>query len=399
MTVPPLTDDQALDTAFKSYVEFRQPGYDPNAMTHHFDGFRVFADSVIGDGLRKIKDHLFPKVQAAGVDGISIGNVSILPYRSHEGKAYELVVRTNGIDLFILRTMHTSLGHGRTRPTDTVVLLRAGAQLGITHASMLAPDEAHAWWRYKVYDGPGAIPGLVEACELILPFIAVEAASDTVSRDLHVGFAEEYMELVARDGGLPGKLVAKFGQRVMADGMGAIFDWLATELPKLAEKVGDRMTWPENSLHYNDQDESAAILRAPGAVGIVQFIGPAVADPNYASMQVLRLDDKGAPRHAETYLIPIGDGELVRVIEAFRAGEPLDDHISMTFDYGTREASTTPAFLEAKQYHDVGSTVFYANIDWKGRREENFVEGVDRFREYDGLSAAAPAASAATPSL
>ncbi|MCV9964398.1 hypothetical protein OIU34_21145 [Pararhizobium sp. BT-229] len=399
MTEQTRTDDQALDSAFKSYLECRTPDYDPRATIHHFDGFRVFADGVIGDALRKVKDHLFPKVEATGADGISIGNVSILPHRSHEGKAHELVVRTDGIDRFVLRTLRTPAGHGRNRPTDTVVVLRAGARLGITHASMLAPDESHNWWRYKVHDGPGVIPGLVEACELVLPFISAEAAADTVSRDLDAAYAPEYMDLVERDGGLPGKLVAQFGERVIADGMGAIFDWLAKELPALAAKIGDRMTWPENSLHYNDQDESAAILRAPGAIGIAQFIGPAVADPNYAEVQVLRVDDNGTPRRAETYMIPMGEGELVRALDAFRAGEPLGDHLSMTFDFDARSVSTSAAFLEAKGYHDVGSTVFHVNIDWKGRREENFVEGVDRFREYDGLNVSSRCTSPTTPTL
>ncbi|MCZ7862761.1 hypothetical protein O9X98_15405 [Agrobacterium salinitolerans] len=399
MTDRTRTDDQALDAAIKSYLEFREPGYNPRSGHHHFDAFRSFAPSVIGDALRKIKVHLFPKLEAAAPHGISIENITIAPSRSHDGKPYELMVSEGGVNRSVIRTLHTPAGHGRTRPTDTVVILRDGEQYGITHANLLAPDEAHNWWRYKVHDGPGVIPGLVEACELILPFIAEEVAADTTSKDLDADYAPEYMELVYRDGGLPGPLVRSFGERVIDEGMGLIFDWIASELPALAAKLGNRMTWPENSLRYNDQDESAAILRAPGAVGIVQFIAPSSANPHYASMQVLRQDEAGKPRRAETYLIPMGEGELVRAIVAFMAGEPIGDHPSMSFDYKTRSVSTTAEFLEAKKYYDIASTVHHVNIDWKGRRDENFVEGVDRFFEHDGIEPIVSPAPAALPSL
>ena len=399
MTDRTRTDDQALDKAMLSYLEFREPGYNPRNQHHHFDAFRVFAESVIGDALRKIKVHLFTKLEDVGSSGMTIGNVSILPRLGYTGKLYELVVQKDGIDRFVLRTLHTPAGRGRTRPSDTVVILRSGAQLGITHSTMLAPDENRNWWRYKVYDEPGVVPGLVEACELILPFIAAEVAADTISKELDQGYAPEYMHLVERDGGLPGTLVNRFGERVIADGMGSIFDWIAVELPALVAKVGDRMTWPENSLHYNDHDESAAILRAPGAMGIVQFIGPSVETPHYASMQVLRQGAAGEPLQAETYLIPIGEGELVRTIEAFMDGKPINKHLSMSFDYATRSITTSAAFLEAKHYKDVGSTIYHVNIDWKGRRDENFVEGVDRFLEYDGIEVSASPALPGSPSL
>jgi hypothetical protein len=390
MPVTPNTDEQALEFAFKSYVDRRGPDYDPSAMHHHFDAFHIFANSVIGDTLRKIKDHLFPKIHAAGLSGISIKDVSILPRFNHEGEANELVVRVNGDDRFIVRTLHTRSGRSR-RTSDTVVLLRAGEQLGITHANLFPPDEANAQWSYDVYDGPGVILGLVEACDLIHPFISAEVAEDTVSIDRNVVFALGDT-LVKRDGGLPGKLVAEYGRRVLTFEMGAIFDWLSTALPMLAEKLGDNMTWPEKSLHYDDQDESVALIRAPGTLGIVQFIGSSADDPNYASMQVLRMNGSGTSDSAETYLIPIGHGELIRAIETLRRGENLDNYLSMSFDYRTREMTTSTAFLEAKQYQYVGSTVLFSNIDWKGRREENFVDGVERFRDYDGLNDPLPVA-------
>lgn len=399
MTARTRTDEQALDAAIKSYLEFREQGYNPSSGQHHFDGFRTFAPSVIGDALRKIKVHLFPKLEAAGSNGITIGGTTVVPWRSHKGKLYELMVREGGVNRFVIRTLHTPASHGRTRPTDTVVILRDGEQFGITHANLLAPDEAHNWWCYKVHDGPGVIPGLVEACELILPFVEKEVAADTTSRDLDTDYAPEYMELVERDGGLPGSLVARFGELVIGDGMGAIFDWIATELPALASKLGEKMSWPENSLHYNDQDESAAILRAPGAIGIVQFIAPSMQNPHYASMQVLRQGEAGEPRSAETYLIPIGEGELVRAIEAFRAGESIGDCPSMSFDYKTRSVTASAAFLEAKRYQEIASTIYHVNIDWKGHREENFVEGVDRFFEHDGIGPSASPAPAVPPSL
>ncbi|MDW9481901.1 hypothetical protein GOB57_24950 [Sinorhizobium meliloti] len=399
MTNPTRTDDHALDAAFLSYRDYRTPGYNPRSNFHHFDGFRVFADSVIGDALRKIKVHLFPKLETADADGVAIGSVSIIPCRANDGTLYELLIRAEGVDRFVLRTLRTPPRRDRNRSTETVVVLRAGAQLGITHSSLLAQDEAHKWWRYKVHDGPGAVPGLVEFCELIRPFIAREVAADTTSKELDPGYAPEYMELVERDGGLPGSLVARFGELVIADGMGAIFDWIATELPLLVSKLGDRMTWPENSLHYNDQDESASILRAPGAIGIVQFVAPSMQDPHYASMQVLRLGHEGETRRAETYLIPVGDGDLVRAIEAFRAGEPIGSHPSMAFDYTTRSVTTSAAFLEAKRYQDVGATIYNANFDWKGHREADFVEGVDRFLEWDGFAETDPMVPPSTRSL
>jgi hypothetical protein len=400
MTDQTRTDDQALESAIKSYLEFREPSFNPRSGHHHFDAFRAVAPSVIGDALRKIKVHLFPKLEASSEEGISIGTTTVVPWRrSQNGKPYELMVREDGVDRFVLRTIHTPAGHGRTRPSDTVVILRDGAQLGITHANLLAPDDTHNWWRYEVHDGPGVIPGLVEACGLILPFIAKEVASDTTSKDFDADYEPVYMDLVDRDGGLPGALVRRFGERVIDDGMGMIFDWIAVELPAVAAKLGDRMTWPDNSLRYNDQDESAAILRAPGAVGIVQFIGPSSSKPHYASMQVLRHDDARRPVYAETYLIPIGDGDLVQAIEAFSAGEKLEAHRSMSFDYKTRHVATTSNYLEAKEYSDIASTIHHVNIDWKGRRDEAFVEGVDRFYEYDGIEAMSRAASSATPPL
>ncbi|MBY3432652.1 hypothetical protein HFN89_00495 [Rhizobium laguerreae] len=226
---------------------------------------------------------------------------------------------------------------------------------------------------------------MTEACQLILPFVKNEVAADRASRDFHTTHSEEYMALVERDGGLPGPLTARFGERLLDATMGAIFDRIAVELPALVAKVGHLMTWPDNSLCYNDQDESAVVVRAPGAMGIVQFIAPSMEEPHYASIQVLRQDDNGKPLTAESYLIPVGNGDMVRSIEAFRNGETIDGQPMMSFDYATRRVATTPAFLETKRYPRIASTIDDVNIDWKGRRGEGYEQGVHRFVEYDGL--------------
>jgi hypothetical protein len=379
-------DNKVLDEALSSYLALRPEGFDPRYGDHHFDGFRIFAEGVIGDTFRKIKVHAFPKVAAATDDGISIGAISLVPLRrAEDGHLYEFTVRENGVDMFVVRTLHTPAGPHRNRSSDTVVLLRPGAQYGISHADFSEPVGEFNWLRYRCHDGPGALPGLTEACKLILPFIKDEAATDTTSKRLHTAYADEYMAMVERDGGLPGDLTARFAQRLLDVSMGAIFDWIATELPALVDKVGHRMTWPHNSLCYNDQDESAVIVRAPGALGIVEFIAPSSEKPHYASMQVLRQDDNGKPVSAESYLIPIGNGEMVQAIEAFRNGEAVEGHPMMSFDFATRRVSATPAFLESKRYLAIASPIFHTGIDWKGRRSEGYEDGVHRFMEWDGL--------------
>lgn len=391
------TDGQVLEEALSYY---RHPEFfDPHYGDHHFDGFRIFAESVIGDTFRKLKVYAFPKVDAATKDGISIGAVSLVPRRrAEDGQLYEFTVRENGVDMFVVRTLHTPAGGHSRRSSDTVVLLRPGAEYGISHADFSEPGGEHNWLRYRCHDGPGALPGLIEACKLILPFIKDDAAADTSSKNLHMAYADDYMTLVERDGGLPGALTARFAERLLDMSMGPIYDWIAANLPVLVDKVGHRMTWPDNSLCYNDQDESAVIVRAPGALGIVQFIAPMFEKPHFASMQILRQDDNGKPVSAESYLIPIGNGDMVRAIEAFGNGEAIEGHPMMSFDFATRRVSATAAFLESKRYPAIASPIFHVGSDWKGRRNEEYVQGVNRFMEWDGLTEEA-SVSPTAPSL
>lgn len=375
-------DDEALRSAFSTYCQHCTPGYLPNERSYHFEAFRHFADAVIGDSLRKVWKHLFPKVDKAGHDGLTIGDVKIMPKRAADGSLYECHVSERGIAKFTFRTLHTPGRSSIRSASDTVVLLRTGEQLGITHASISTPVEPDNRWQYRVFDGPGAIPGLVEACDLIRPFIADEVVADKISES--ADHFSEYLALLYKDGGLPGPMVAKFSQLVLDDGMGAIFDWIASKLPELASDLGDRMTWPDNSLRYNDLDESAVIIRATRSVGIVHFFWPR-DEPTYASMQVLRHDEAGKPVHAEVYLIPIGNGELVRAIEAYRAGESIGDHLSMTFDYADRTIKTSAEFLEKERYMNIGTAISSVEFDWQHHRDENLVDGVSRFLEHDGV--------------
>jgi hypothetical protein len=377
------TDIQVLEEALATYLETQPKDYDPR--DHHFTGFQLFAQDVIGDALRKIKVHAFPKVDAASDEGISIGSVSLVPRRrSEDGQLYEFTVREERVDRFVVRTLHTPAGRTRNRPSDTVVLLRPGAEYGICHSAFSQPDEAFDGLRYRCHDGPGALPGLTEACKLILPFIKEKAEADDATRKFSL-FQEEYVALVERDGGLPGTLTARFGERVLDAAMAGIYDWIAVNLDSLVTKVGHRMTWPDNSFVFNDQDDNAVIVRSPGAMALVQFIAPSGKNQQIASMQVLRQDENGEPVSAESYVIPFGDGEMVRAIEAFRIGEAIHGHPMMSFDFATRRITTTPAFLETKLYRDIATAILHVGIDWNGRRNEEYVQGVHRFMEWDGL--------------
>ncbi|MCS4088704.1 hypothetical protein [Rhizobium sp. BK176] len=381
------TDCQVLEEALARYFETHQDEYNPRERDYHFLGFRIFAEDVIGDAFRKIRTHAFPKVEAASTDGVSIGPVSLVPRRrADDGRLYEFTIQEGGVDRFVVRTLHTPAGRMRKRSSDTVVLLRPRAQYGITHASFSLPNEEFSNLRYGCHDGPGALPGLTEACKLILPFIKDEVANDAVTQKFSL-FRDEYMALVERDGGLPGALTARFGDMVLERGMGAIYDWIARELPALDAKVGRLMTWPDNSLRFNDQDENAVMVRAPGAIALVHFIPPS-SDPHHASMQVLRQDDKGQPISAESYLVPVGNGDMVRTIEAFRNGEAIEGHPMMSFDFQTRRITTTPAFLETKRYQDVALSTFHVGYDWRGRRSEEYAQGIHRFMDWDGIEQA-----------
>jgi hypothetical protein len=392
------TDNQVLEEALASYMKTQPLQYDPDE--HHFTGFRLFAEDVIGDALRKIGVHAFPKVAAASDEGMSIGAVSLVPlHRSSDGRLCEFSIREGGVDRFVVRMLHTPAGRNRLkrRASDTVVLLRPDAQYGICHAAYALPDEEFAGLRYQCHAGPGSLPGLTDACQLILPFIKDEAKTDDATRKFSL-FQEEYVAVIERDGGLPGALTAKFGERVIDAGMGGIYDWIAVELPALAAKVGEHMTWPDNSLVFNDQNENFTIVRAAGAMALVQFIAPSGQDEQVATMQVLRQDDNGKPVSSESYVIPVGEGDVVRAIEAFRAGEVIEGHPAMSFDFTTRRITTTPAFLETKHYRDIALSILHVGMEWKGRRREEYLDGVPRFMEWDGL-AEVPAQAPSPPAL
>ncbi|MBY3432653.1 hypothetical protein HFN89_00500 [Rhizobium laguerreae] len=120
-----MTDSQLLDEALASYLEQSAEVYDPRLGDHRFDGFRTFAESVIGDAFRKIKVHAFPKVDAAPDEGISIGAISLIPLRGPmAGSTNSPSAKTTSIG--------SSSGHSIHRP-------RPGAAVHRIRSSCFAP--------------------------------------------------------------------------------------------------------------------------------------------------------------------------------------------------------------------------------------------------------------------
>ena len=374
--------DRAL-TYYKTLRRARHREFDVRNSNFHYDAFTPFAETIVGDMARKLRAHLFPKVDAAGDEGLRHGDLTVVPTRSADGTLHGCDILEGGKTAFRITSLHTR--EGATRPaSDTVSVYRAGATRSIAHATLHAPDERHREWRYKVYDGPGAIPGIVEACRMVIPFVREEVGADKASDTLSWSRLPECAALIDADGGLPGDNVSRFGESVLEDGSALIGEWLARAMPEVVNRLGDRVTWPDNSLVYNDNGEHSCVIRSLLSVGMVHFM-PLRDETAKASITILRIDPEGEPVSFENHLVGFGDGAVTRSIEDYREGLPILGHPHMIYDFASGRVETTAEYLEARHYVSFALPVDQCTIDWRGRRDEGILAGVGAFLEEDGV--------------
>lgn len=388
-----MTVDRAVKV-YKALRHARGDTFDVRNAHYHYDAYKPFAETIIGDMARKIHLHLMPKLNAAADAGLTVRDTSILPLRSSNGELCGCDIVVDGQHVFTIHTLHTP-GGGSRRASDTVSVFRAGEKRSITYATIHAPDKTRSDWVYKSYDGPGAVRGIVEACSLIIPFIENEVRSDRTSDTLSAACLLECDALIDADGGLPGAHVLEFANAVLEDGTELIARWLAKAMPEASSKLGDHATWPHSSLVYNDNDEHFSIIRSANSVGVVHYM-PLLDERPRASITALVNDHKGEALRLENHVVFLGDGSLAKAIEEHAAGLRISGHPNIKFEYATGRVETTADYLELKHYVRFALPVDHCTIDWRGNRIEAITVGVDAFLEADGEPAREPASRGPT---
>jgi hypothetical protein len=357
--------------ALEHYLSLRSPGFDPRRTYEHFEAFKPCAEAIFGDMARKFQLYLFPKVEAAGASGITIGNVRVVAIAEDYGCPPGCHVEIGGVPAFRITTLHTRAFRGNS-PRDTISVYRAPDERSVAHATITPAVDA-APWAYKCHDGPGALPGIVEACRAVRPFIAQELASDTAPALANADQYAPYLAMVRADGGLPGVTVNDFGKAVLDDGIGPVAEWVSRALRAVAAKTGTQAAWPDRSLVYYDCDECLSVIAEDSLVGMVHYSPERDQDPT-ATVTLVRQDETGRPAAMSIHRIPLDGPILAEEVARAIGGGRIGGYPSMTFDFATQAVSAENGYLEKDRHLSFAVAIDTALIDWNGVRSEAYVD-------------------------